>query len=317
MSFLKNLRPTLYFVMFSALLSCSTDDDNVDTEGSETYSTDIYLTDSPIDNAEVTGVFVTIADVKVNGTSIDGFSKTTIDVSTLTEGSTQLLGNIDLEAGTTSNVVLVLDNETDASGNAPGSYVLTSSGDKKALLTGESQININDNAEIFSSGENELVIDFDLRKSIQQNAESNYSFVSNSRLSNSLRVVNTIEAGTITGTVSNSTSTGADAVVVYAYRANSYSESEMQTDNNGVAFTNAVSSTAVSNSNGEFSLHFLEEGNYELVFASYEDTDNDGRLELQGELQMNLTGDLSLNDIQVSSNSTVNLNLAVEGLLDL
>ena len=317
MFLLKNLKPTLYFVMFSALLSCSTDDDNVDTEGSETYSTDIYLTDSPIDNAEVSGVFVTIADVKVNGTSIDGFSKTTVDVSTLTEGSTKLLGNVDLEAGTTSNVVLVLDNETDASGNAPGSYVLTSSGDKEALMTGDNQTSIGDNAEIFSSGENELVIDFDLRKSIQQNAEGNYNFVSNSRLSNSFRIVNTLETGTITGNVSNSASANADAVVVYAYRANAYSESEMQPDNNGIAFTNAVSSTAVNSSNGEFSLHFLKEGNYELVFASYEDTDNDGRLELQGELQMSLTGDLSLNDIQVSSNSTVNLDLAVEGLLDL
>lgn len=317
MNILRNLKPTFCFLFLTALFSCSTDEESTESETSETYSTDVYLTDSPIDNAEVKGVFVTIADVKVNGNSINGFARTTIDVSSLTEGSTKLLGNIDLEAGTTSNIVLVLDNETDASGKTPGSYVLINDGSKKAIATEQNSININDDAEIFASEENELVMDFDLRKSIKQSAEGNYSFVSTSQISNSVRVVNTIETGTITGTVSNTTSTEADAVVVYAYEAGSYSENEIQEDGNGMAFTNAVSSAAVNGSNGHFSLHFLEEGEYELVFASYEDSNNDGHLELQGELQMNLTGNLALDGIVVNSGSTVELDLAVEGLLGL
>ena len=303
-------------MFLSLLVSCSKDDDgDTGTTPDETYSTQVYLTDAPIDNAEVQGVFVTVAEVKVNGQALEGFQKTTIEVSSLTEGSTELLGNVELEAGTTSDIVLVLDGAADASGEAPGNYVLTTEGEKKALNSSEISISLDDNAEILAAEENELILDFDLRKSITQNAEGEYSFAG--ELSNSIRAVNKAETGTITGNISNYAAAEADALVVYAYKADAYSESEAETNGNGQAFTNAVSSTLVSEGSGDFSLHFIEEGDYELVFAAYEDKDNGGSLELQGQVNMNLAGELDLSGISVESNSTVNLDLAVDGLLDL
>ena len=298
------------------LVACSKNEDDAGTETGETYSTEIYLTDAPVDNAEVQGVFVTIAEVKVNGKSLEGFQKTTVELSSLTEGNIKLLGNVELEAGNTSEIVLVLDGAADASGNAPGNYVLTAAGEKKALGNAETSINLNDKAEILAGGENELILDFDLRKSVTRNAEGTYSFVSDSRLSNSIRAVNKAETGTITGNISNHATADADAFVVYAYEAGSYSESETKVED-GLAFSNAVTSTAVGEANGEFSLHFIEEGDYQLVFASFEDTDNDGSLELQGQVEMSLTGGLDLNGITVEADSTIDLDVAIERLLGL
>lgn len=82
----------------------------------------------------VQSVFVTVVAVKVDGKTIDNFSgKTTFDLAAYQKGTTKTLGNTQLSSGTYSNVTLVLDNTTDQNGNAPGSYVLTKSGEKKAL----------------------------------------------------------------------------------------------------------------------------------------------------------------------------------------
>ena len=195
--------------------------------------------------------------------------------------------------------------------------MVTTSGEKKVLTTTSNSISLSDQAEILAIEENELILDFDLRKSISQNAEGEYSFVGSSQLSNSIRAVNRAETGTITGNISNMASASGETLVVYAYKAGSYSEGETQTGESGLNFTNAVSSTVVSESNGNFSLHFIEEGSYELVFASYEDEDNDGSLEFQGEAEMTLAGDLNLDGLSVTSNSTVELDLTFEGLLNL
>ncbi len=314
---MNKFKPTIYLLFLSLMLSCSADDEAENVSTTETYSTEVYLTDSPVDNTGVQGIFITIAEVRVNGMALESFQRTTLDVSSLTEGNTELLGHVDLEAGNTSEIVLVLDDATDASGNTPGNYVLTADGEKEVLIPAQNSIVINDHAEIFATGENQLILDFDLRKSLRYGAEGGYSFVSSAQLSNSFRAVNKLETGTITGKISNRTATGAEAVVVYAYESGSYSESETQSNADGLLFSNAVSSTAVNDANGNFSLHFLEEGNYKLVFASYEDEDNDGKLELQGELDMNLEGELALNEITVESNSTVNLDLSIEGFLNL
>lgn len=309
---------SILFGVFAVLLvSCSQDEDGMN-EGGEVSSTSVYLTDSPVDNPEISGVFITVAEVQVNGKALEGFSKSTIEISSLTEGKTKLLGNVDLEIGSSSNVVLVLEENSDAAGNAPANYVLTTGGEKKAILSSVSRIEVSDKAEILQAEQNELIIDFDLRKSIVQNSEGNYSFVSSGNLSNSIRVANRAETGTIEGNISNYSAAGAEAVVVYAYKAGSYSESEADAGGSATAaFSNAVTSTAVAGAGGDFSLHFLEEGEYELIFASYEDEDNNGKLEYQGRLEMDLAGELTLNEVMVEANTTVNLNVAIEGLLNL
>lgn len=303
------------------MVSCSDDDDDLGPgePDAQTYETQVYLTDSPVDNAEVQGVFVTVASVMINGQAVEGFEKTTIEVSSLHSGQTELLGSLDLESGTTSDITLILDNEADASGEAPGNYVLTTDGEKQALVSGSNELNLSDNVEIHESNDNEVVLDFDLRKAVVTNESGEYSFASDSRLSNSIRAVNSIETGAITGNVSDFGSASADAVVVYAYEAGTYGESETSADDEGLRFANAVNSSVVPEGSGDFELHFIEEGDYELHFASYEDTDADGQLEFKGELEAVTASDVDIDllDISVDANTEVSLEVVIIGLLTL
>lgn len=70
----------------------------------ESYATTFKMTDAPVDNANVGAVFVTVSDIKVEGISLEGFNKTTFDLSTLINGQTKTLGNPQMEAGSNSNV---------------------------------------------------------------------------------------------------------------------------------------------------------------------------------------------------------------------
>lgn len=282
--------------------------------GEEGNSTAVYLTDSPVDEANVEAVFITVSEVKVNGKAVEGFSATTIEVSSLTKGNTELLGELDLEAGTTSDITLVLS-ETDASGTAPGNYVVLSGGAKEEL-GGSMELNISDQAEIVQDAENELVLDFDLRKSLKHEGDD-YSFVSESELESSVRAVNSINTGVVTGTVDNSAEAEGDVVVAYAYKKGTYSEAESNANGEGVTFANATSSAVVSQSSGEFEIHFLEEGDYELHFASYSDEDADGTLEFSSMVEASTASNLDLSGFTVEANSEVNLEISFTGLLGL
>ncbi|SFG23557.1 MULTISPECIES: DUF4382 domain-containing protein [unclassified Salegentibacter] len=301
------------------LVSCSDDDDDVDTgePQPDTYNTEVYLTDAPIDNAEVDAVFITVTGVSVNGKAIEGFEKTTVNLSSLQNGETELLGDVELESGTTSEIVLSLDNETDASGEAPANYVLTSSGEKKALATSSAEISITDQVEIKENDDNEIILDFDLRKSIVTNSAGEFQFVSDSELAHSIRAVNSINAGEITGTVSDFGSTESETIVVFAYEDGAYSEDETSANGEGVLFANATASSKINESSGEFEIHFIEKGDYELHFVSFSDEDADGELELDGEVEATTTSEIDLLGFSVDADSEVNFDILLVGLLDL
>lgn len=309
---LKNLFRT-GFVMLSigVLVSCTKDDESTPQENGK-YTTEVAITDAPIDDANVKAAFITVADVKVDGQSLEGFQKTTIEISSLTNGKTQTLGNLNLTGGAKSDIVLILASDTDASGNAPANYIVTANNETKALATTANEIKINDSFNVEEANDNRVVLDFDLRKAIVAEGASGYKFVGTTELSNSVRAVNAINAGTISGTVTGDNSA---KTVVYAYKKGAFSESETQSNASGVQFANAVSSSLVSGSN--FGLHFMEAGDYELHFASYSDSDNDGKLEFEGLLNVTSESDLNLLNISVSANAEVNLNILVSGFLNI
>ncbi|WP_051205602.1 DUF4382 domain-containing protein [Salinimicrobium xinjiangense] len=314
---LNSLLKLFLLVLFAGTIaSCSTDDDDATNGSEQTYATKVYITDAPVDNPEVTGTFITVSEVRVNGKAIENFQKTTIEISSFTNGKTELLGELNLEAGTTSDIVLVLS-ETDASGNGSGNYVLTADGQKHALTQTATEISVADSAEILASAENQLVLDFDLRKSITSGAENAYTFSSAAQLRNSVRAVNTLKAGTITGNVSNMGNYDSEQMLVFAYKKGDYNDSEKNPNSGGVRFANAVSSSVVNNSDGKFSLHFMEAGEYELYFHSYADDNNDGKLEFEGQLEMAGSGNLNLNSVNVDANSTVSVEVLFNGFLNL
>ena len=176
----------VFFLTFGLFVSCTdenTDDDSNTLKGTARFE----LTDAPIDDANVKGAFVTVTAVKVDGEVISGFNgKQTIDLLAYQQGNTQALGLAELEAGTYSDVSLVLDYETDANGDQPGCYILTTDDTRQKLeASSGSSGELNLNSGSFTVEENsttDIVIDFDVRKAVASDGAGLYRFDSQSEL---------------------------------------------------------------------------------------------------------------------------------------
>ena len=296
------------------LASCSDENDTTDMQA-ETYDTTFKITDAPIDNANVEAVFVTIANVKVDGNAVEGFSKTTVELSSLVNGKSETLGNLALAAGSYSNIVLELDYETDAAGNTPGTYVALANGTKDKLEASAKSITINDAFDVFASATNQIVIDFDLRKTIKEeegNMTTDFNFVTMSELTAGIRTVNEETTGMISGTANDAEDTS-DKIIVYAYEEGTFNaETEMQgSGESGVKFANAVTSSVVSNVDSSYSLNFLKEGDYELVFASYKEEQNE--LYFNALLEVESALGIDLGAISITSAIHIDANVTVKG----
>lgn len=301
------------------MVQCSDDDGGKNPQQGEV---NVKVTDAPSDDANVKGTFVTVSEVRVDGKTVEGFSPQTIEISAYQQGNTKLLVNETLDAGTYNDVALVLDYQQDAEGNSPGCYVLTDDNAKHALAaSSESNANITLSKpyEVKSNGMTELVIDFDLRKAVVRNeesgSESEYKFVTETELKNSLRIVKEDESGEIEGNVSNHSSSE-NNLVVYAYEKGSFN-ANTETEGQGeskVLFANAETSAKVEQ-DGSYKLSFLEEGEYEIHMASYA-KDSEGNVSFTGMVEASsAVSGLLLNNINVEAKSRVNLDIEIAGLL--
>jgi len=309
--------PAVVLLFAVSLTSCSKDDDNGGGSGSGSASTTIKVTDAPFDDANVTGAFVTISEIKVDGQTVQGFTKTTVDLAAYQNGSTSTLGTFNLEGKNYSNITFVLDFDTDATGNAPGSYVLTTGNVKHKLTTTSNTITVAKNYTLQAGSSNSLVADFDLRKMIVAQAgdpADQYNFATSAELQNSVRIVSESNASTISGTVTDGVS-GSAKVVAYAYKKGTFNRTtEMSGQGaSNIQFANAVSSDLVSG--GSYQLHFLESGEYEVHFASYKDTNADGKLELVGTLVVLTSGEINILNLQLGLNASLTLNATATAVL--
>lgn len=322
MRFMSMFYGVVFFALLFTLSSCEDDNNSAGLDG----ELRMEITDAPIDDANVKGTFVTISSIEVDGQKVEGFSKQTIDLMAYQNGATKVLATADLEAGTYNDIRLILDYETDAAGNAPGCYVLTTDNVKHELKASQSTTSaiqlMTPSFTIEDEVEETAVIDFDLRKAIQYEGSSSssdqFTFVTDSELQSSIRVVAKEETGMVMGNVSDNLNL-AETIVVYAYEKGTFNK---QTEVSGqgasqIQFKNAVSS-GVADANGDFTLAFLEEGDYELHFFTYDDEDGDGRSELQGELELELLGSLGLdlNSISLDANANLSLNISIIGLIN-
>lgn len=310
----KIIRLFTFSIIAFSIVACNKD--NTSSPGKVNFE----VTDAPFDDPEVQAVFVTVAAVKVDGKAIDNFSgKTTFDLASYQRGQTKSLGSTNLQSGTYSNVTLVLDNNTDQSGNAPGCYVLTKSGQKKAITAASatSEIALTGQFKSVADQTSTAVIDFDLRKTIAYNSTNGYKFATDSEMSNGIRVVQKSETGVIKGSTTDAAVTSSEKVVVYAYKKGTYNKAtEMQGQgSSGITFKNAVTSSVASN--GSYELHFLQPGDYELHCISYKDTNKDGKLDIQGEFQASLLGSLNISSVSVVANATVTANINLTAVLPL
>lgn len=311
-NYLKNAGIILMSVF--AFVSCSDNNDDTDMSA-ESYDTTFKITDAPIDNANVEAVVVTIANVKVDGKTLESFTATTVNLAALVNGKTETLGNLDLRAGSYSNIEFELDFEKDVNGNAPGCYVKMADGTKDALVASSNKIKIQDKFEVLAKSANEVVIDFDLRKTVKEEQgtlSTDFNFVTMSELTAGIRVVNEELSGRISGNANDANNTS-DKIIVYAYEKGKFN-ADAETKGSGasnVTFANAVTSSEVSGLSGSYNLSFLKEGEYELVFASY--TKENNKFFFNSMLNAESSTGLNLGAISVSSSIQVDANVTITG----
>lgn len=301
-----------------ALSSCLKDPDTIDPQDNAARAR-LEITDAPIDDPNVKGVFITVVDVMVDGKSWAGFDgKTTFDLLAFQKGQTKLLGEGELAAGTYSEVVLVLNTDTDANGGSPGSYVLDAQGVKRKLEGGtQLLVKANGSFTTKSNETTEAIVDMDLRKSIiyKPASTTEFQFVTDPELKAAVRLLDKASTGNIVGDCTDGVS-GSEKIIVYAYNKGSYNITEKFPQGaSDVQFKNAVTSSVVA-SDGSFNLSFLESGAYELHFISYK-AGSDGTLQANGELQLNILNSATLNllGLNVIAKTNMNIELAVTGIL--
>ncbi len=304
----------LYFMALSLVAFTACDDDDDDDE---TGSVRVEITDAPVDDTEVESVFVTIADIRVDGESLDGYDKTTINLMAYQQGNTKLLTTSDLEADTYGSMTLILDFDENDNGTSPGCYVEETDGTQHKLTSTSSDIDVLDGFTISGNTQTDLVIDFDLRKTIKRESGGNddYDFVAESNMSTAIRIADKNQTGVISGSC-NDAVTGSDQVIVYAYHKGYYDRAVETTGSadSDLKFHNAVSSAEVD-SNNDYELHFLTQGEYELVFATYQRDPSTGQLELTGTLLVDTS--VNLESVMVDATVTTTVNVDATGILPL
>lgn len=315
-----------YFLFVILLLSsCSDHDDSTNPgtnpDGQSSGQLELSFTDAPIDNAEVSSCFVTIAEIQVDGQRVEGFQKTTIDLLAYQEGNVFTTNAFEVTPGTYGNISFTLDFEQDAEGNSPGCYVARTDGTKDQLSSTNSKITLNHNTLIEAEKKTSVVADFDLRKSIyledDHSVDGNYEFVNETELQEGIRIVNRGETGIIKGKVEGKLSVDG-AIVVYLYEKGTFNQNTELTGqgSSNLMFKNAISSVK-THADGNFSLHFINEGDYELYFASYKE-DERGHLQFEGVFSINAILDqLDPVEVSLTSNTTTTLNISLSGLISL
>jgi hypothetical protein len=302
-----------FSIILLGIASCSKDDNENAPKG----QLRIEITDAPADDTKIEGVFVTITEIKIDGKSLEGFNKTTVDLMAYQNGNTMFLIENELEARTYNRITLVIDHERDANGNSPGCYVKDNNGGKHKLSSTSLEINMNKQIAVEPEMTTTVVIDFDLRKTIQrdQGGDSEYKFVASANLNGSVRVVNKADVGVIKGKCYHQASSS-NIVIAYAYKKGSFNRNvEMQgSAQSNLKFHNAVTSSVVK-SNGDYELHFLESGDYELHFASYSRNSVSGRLELSGSVLVNLLTAVDITSVNVRAETTTIVDVQATGVL--
>ena len=316
-----NWMKALAFVC-GAILLISCDDPNEPTgKGNVQFE----ITDAPSDDANVRSVFVTVTDIKVDGKSIGGVTKTTLDLKAFSEGNTKVLAMASqFDAKAYGKVSLVLDLNSDANGATPGCYVQAVDGSRYKLRTtadGTMEIVVSKSFEVASNATTRVVLDFDVRKTITRdgNEAVRYKFVSDKDLSAAVRLVIRENAGIIKGTYNENSASPLSGVIVYAYRKGTFSastETQPQGENQTYFINAAGSSMIKSGLNGKvYTIAFLEEGDYELYFAAYEETPS-GKASFTGLLQAETNVDGTVgNRIAVKAGASVSISTVIKGIL--
>ena len=265
----------------------------------------LSLTDSPLLTEEVTGVWITFNDIQyhISGNQWASFSDfegpQKYNLLELQRGESALLGNLELEAGTYTQLRFILDVPVYGLGNPanPGCYLEFADGTTQPLFVpsggqtgykgvGEFVVPVN--------GTVEVTADFDVQKSVVEAGVSGI-FI----LKPTLRLIVNNQAGQIVGSVTN---IPADTQIgVYVYEKGTYQDSEKNDPEPEMArFPNAVSSDMVDET-GSYHLAYLAPIAYDLVVVAFVNGEFHGVLGI-------------VEDVVVESKKTTTANIDISNL---
>lgn len=203
----------------------------------------VEMTDAPIDSADAVNVYIERVEVE----SQDGSGWVTLNepqqnynLLELVNGATEVIGSSELEAGTYTQIRLIL------SQNGHSVVVDGQEHNMKVPSGAETGVKLNVNAEIEEGIEYVLLLDFDASRSVVKAGQSG-KYLLKPVIKASEKVITGSIAGTIDPTEAES--------VVYA-----------------LADSDTLTSTIADTSSGEFRLIGLEEGSYDISI----DPRNDG-----------------------------------------
>ncbi|WP_258104161.1 DUF4382 domain-containing protein [Marinoscillum sp. MHG1-6] len=288
----------------SLLLAACNDD--VESKGQVSVS----VTDAAVDAENISGVYLSVTEVQAKSES--GISTVArfdepkeFNVMAYQNGEVFDLGDGELAAGIYSELRLIL--------SEGGSYVTYEDGSSvnmevpSGTTTG---YKIKGDFQISANNETDLVIDIDLRKTLVTSGINENEYL----LRPTARLIIGPNTGTITGSVEVDTASN-DRLVVYAYAEGTFDSSEADAPAEGEArFDNSINSAIVAK-DGSFTLAFMEEGDYELIFSNYTMNEVENSYDYEAMIAANLSiNGILLNDlVTVEANSTtmllVNLNL--------
>lgn len=237
----------------------------------------LSITDAPIDTSEIAGVYITITDIQyhLSGNNFSSFEDfegpKEFNLLDLTRGATELLGNLEMDAGTYTQIRFILDASEYGMGtpSTPGCYVEFKDGTTEPLFVPSGSQSGFKGVGAFmvpANGVVDVTADFDVRKSVVHSGTSGMLI-----LKPTIRLVVDNQAGKIVGGVTNIPE-GKD-IVVYAYEEGVYSEAEAaDPEVETPRFPNAISSDMVDDS-GNYHIDFLAPKTYDLIVASLVDGD--------------------------------------------
>src|SRR5690554_6245870 len=158
-----NLKHASFFTMLIMglfLMSCEEETDLTPDPDEKQGMFELEITDAPVDDPAVKSVFVTISDVQIDDQSFPGFTATTLDLLTLQDGTTSVLSSDSINVGTYNEIALVLD--------TTNCYVEDFEGNRHDLSAEIDKIEVAHEFSITEDSAVRLVVDFDLRKTIQR-----------------------------------------------------------------------------------------------------------------------------------------------------
>lgn len=292
---LKNIRIWLALVLLAVLVSCG-------EEGGLKGTLKIAITDAPVDGDQVKSVNVVITNVEGyqngNWKAFRYFEKPTgVNLLAYTGGKSVLLIDQYTNPGEFSAIKLSLNiaHRNSSLIVNPQSNIVFKNGTSLPLYMPEGEapeIIIEKYLGVVSRGLTDITLDFDLRKSIRINEQGEYVMKS------VVRFIETNKTGHINAAILKSSMQ--DRIVAYVYNRNAFTVNEVTDVSKGVAFFNAITSTAVKSTTLNFG--FLEAGTYDIIFIKHDTNGNP--IEVIGRK----------NEIKVSAGNLTEIEIDLDGL---